>query len=226
VATSRRCGAGLTGEAMTRKAKNPMAPLDCIELAIAKAAHKLFPDDPRLDAEERARLVQDAAEFSDAVTAIIDLVDEAARDAVIDRALKAAKKYTNVDDSHRTELRMLRREQIINQVVVACLACATNVDARHQNIERLRQDIKRQRALLARRGKSAPSKSVGEIVSHHAIRLWKQKPWLRRTAHGTADEIVGQVNADLQEGDLKKLGAKEGVLSVSAIAKRVGRIPR
>jgi hypothetical protein len=103
--------------------------------------------------------------------------------------------------------------------------CVTNLNARNQHIERLRQDIKRQRALLARRGKSAPSKSVGDIVSHHAMRLWRHKPSLRNTANGTAAEIANRVNADLQKGDIKKLGAKEA-LSVSAIAKRVRQIPR
>jgi hypothetical protein len=193
---------------MTKKEKNPFAPLDRtdlgnpmgsldrIELAIANVAQTLFPGDRRLSADERARRVQDYEEFRRAARDIMDLVDETERDAV---------RYAKVDDP--TELRTRRKEQIINLLLLACLTCVTNVNARNQRIERLREEIqKKTRPLIARRAKIAPSKTVADLVQHHTRRLWKRNPKRQASGRGTAREIADAVNVDLERGGLKRIG--------------------
>jgi HEPN domain-containing protein len=187
---------------MPAKVKQPMGTLDRIELAIANAAQTLFPDDRRLSADERARRVHDYEEFRRAARDIMDFVDDAARDAVIGRALEAAK----VDGSHRAELRTQRKEQIVNLLLLACLVCTTNANARHENIERLRREITNSRIGRARQGKEADSKLIKDLVQHHARRRWKENPRRRTSERGTAREIHDAVNESLEQAGLRRVG--------------------
>jgi hypothetical protein len=209
---------------VTAKIRNPFI----AELGgpfLSRAVSTLFPETERgpleaLGANERERLLERVAKFTDAVEAIIKILDDVARDAVVNRAIEraAGKEY---DDSRHAKLEALQKQLIISHVVNACGACQGQTRATRGAIAGLEGKF---RAMRAREGRGAPSKTVSDIVSHHAMRAWRRNSKLRATDHGTAGEIAGDVNADLQKGDLKKLGTKR--LSVSAIAKRIRRIPR
>jgi CheY-like chemotaxis protein len=214
------------------KLRTPMT-TDRVSAALAKAIATLFPPAlaPGMPATpDTARRDEYVEIFTEAAEDILRVIDDAVNDAVIDKALEVAKKYTEVDvDSLRNGKRALRKEHVINQLLVACLASQQHTSATYEATERLRNELKETRALPGRMGKAGPSKSVGDIVSHYATCIWAAKPWMRKTAHGTAAEIAFMMRMntdDLRKDDLKKLGAKNGQLSVSAITKRVRRILR
>lgn len=187
------------------KPKTPMTP-DRISAELMKAVRILFPPGISADPDTMRR----EAEFFRTAEAILGLIDEAASDPAPmgDQVLRA-----------------MRKEQVIGNIVLVGLTCQLHTSAQYEDTERLRDKIKKTRALIARKGRAGPSKSVDDIVNHYATRVWDEKPWLRKTAHGTAAEIACRIrmNADLSKGDLKKLGAKKE-LSVSAITKRVRQI--
>jgi len=142
--------------------------------------------------------------FTEAAEDILRVIDDAVSDAVIDQALGVAKKYTEVDvDSLRNGKKALRKEHVINQLLVACLACQQHTSATHEVLERLRKELKTTRTLLARTAKAGPSKSLDDIASHYPDRVWRTNPKLRESMVSTAKTIGKRVNEELARSGLK-----------------------
>jgi hypothetical protein len=172
---------------MTKQPKNDNPfepPTNRITKAIWRAITVVFPEiskeafdalglkalGPRAPAGEGG-VFEYVVKFKDAAEAIMDLVDDAVSATVIDRAIETAKKYNpDIDDSHRTELRLLRKELIINHLISACMAGQGQRYAVRDEIERLEKKLKGRQAAHARTAKNEPSKRVDDLVSHYTIR--------------------------------------------------------
>jgi hypothetical protein len=182
----------------------------------------LFPPISTLTNDEAAKMTQAADDFAHAATDLLIFIDSREREIryrmAIDRALKVAEKYTGVDNSSRIELQakldMLAKEQLIDYLFLACLACRSPQQALHESIERQRNKIKETRALFARKAKEADSGKIDALVRHHAHRRWKENPKRRNNAAGTASDIRAKVNEDLVSSGLKQIG-------LEAIRKRI-----
>jgi hypothetical protein len=155
---------------------------DRVSTELAKAVATLFPPAlaPGMPATpDTARRDEYVRMFTEAAEDILRVIDDAVSDAVIDQALGVAKKYTEVDvDSLRNGKKALRKEHVINQLLVACLACQQHTSATHEVLERLRKELKTTRTLLARTAKAGPSKSLDDIASHYPDRVWRTNPKL------------------------------------------------
>jgi hypothetical protein len=192
------------------KLKPPMA-TDRISTELTKAASVLF---PLAFQEPTRRGAEQVAMFTEAAEDILRIIDDAVSDAVIDQALQAAKKYTDVDvDSLRNEKKALRKEHVINQLLVACLACQRHTSATYEVTERLRNDIKKTRALIARNKRDADSKKIDALVKHHAHRRWRENRKRRGSDIATARDIMPGVNEDLKASGLW--------VGIEAIRKRI-----
>lgn len=117
----------------------------------------------------------------------------------------------------RGEISEVRRLELVNAFVRACIAKGERHHIAHDAIERLGRDIGKAHAQKARSAKEADSRNTDAIIGHHAHETWKKKPKLRGNALGTANAIADAVNAGRAANGLKRLG-------VDAIRKRVVHI--
>jgi hypothetical protein len=198
---------------------------DRIANRLREVIDKLFQPVPTLNKDEKAKATQAAADFAHAAKEILTFVDrredEIRSRAVIDRALRAAEKYTGADDSSRIELQtkldMLGKEQLIDYLLLACLASQSQQHTSYQSIERVRSEIKKTRALIARNEKDVGSNKTDVAVSHYVVRRWNENPKRRGNVSGTASDIMAGLNEELKRQGLKPLG-------IEAIRKRVRKI--
>jgi hypothetical protein len=110
-----------------------------------------------------------------------------------------------------------------NAFAVANLLSPAASDRLRAEIVKSRMRLKEKEAAHARAAKDAASKRVDDLISHYAIRKLKERKHAKKkrkpTAYRVDVEIQGELNADLDKDDLKKLGVKRDQLDTSAIAK-------
>jgi hypothetical protein len=173
---------------LSRQVKKPFeVPTDRISKAIWKAATVVFPEISREAFEARGFsalgpraptgepvVFEHVAKFSAAAEAIMNLVDELARDAIIDRAIERALKAEGKEYDNHIELKVIRKELIISHLISACLAGQSQRYAVRDEIKRLEKEIKDRQAAHARKFIRAPSEKIDELVSHHSMRAWKK----------------------------------------------------
>lgn len=186
---------------------------DRIAMRLREATDMLFPPSKRqhLSKDEKTEAANAATDFAQAATRLLALVGK-------DRSM-ASMALISADDARRIELlqaeaEMLRKEAIIDELLLACFAGQRQQLTTHQAIARLQKEIKKNQALIARNAKDARSKKIDTFVKHHAHRRWRENPKRRKTASGTASDIVVSVNEDLKAIGLEPIGEE-------AIRKRI-----
>jgi hypothetical protein len=183
---------------------------------LGEAAHILFPPrSPQLHESEKAKMAQAFNDFTQAVIRILTSYDNRERElrsrAVFD-ALRLAKSPSLIESEAKSDA--LGKEMLINDLIIACLACHIRQGANNLSINQLQNKI---RTSNARKKQDADSKRTDQLVEHHVRRLWKQNPKRIGNVSGTASDIMKPLNESLKQDGLKPL-------RLEAIRKRVRKI--
>lgn len=110
-----------------------------------------------------------------------------------------------------------RAKKLTDHFVLAILAAVGGRVLAGDAIQRREEEIKRRRLQRARKAREPTSAAIDKILEPLAQRLWMKNPKRRKSAEGTAGNIMVPLNTALATKGLKPLGR-------DAIRKRVKKL--